>query len=52
VCTPKRPIRGIDTRQSIRWIRATSMMKGIDRYETGCQADQTGMIPDAYLTIQ
>jgi hypothetical protein len=22
----KRPIRGIDTRQSIRWIRATSMM--------------------------
>jgi hypothetical protein len=28
VCTLKRPLRGIDMRQSIRWIRATPMMGG------------------------
>jgi hypothetical protein len=35
VLTLKRPIRGIDMRQSIRWIHATSMMGKDDRYEMG-----------------
>jgi hypothetical protein len=39
-------------RQSIRWICATSMMGGDDRYETGYQMDQTGVIPDAYISHQ
>jgi hypothetical protein len=52
VYTLKRPIRGIDTKQSIRWIRTTSVMEGSDRYETGYQIDQIGVIPDTYADIQ
>jgi hypothetical protein len=52
VLTLKHPIRGIDTRQSIRWVRATSMMDRDDRYETEEETDQTGMIPDAYTDRQ
>jgi hypothetical protein len=52
VLTLKCPIRGIDTRWSIRWICTISMMEGNDRYEMGYQTDQTGMISDAYTDIQ
>jgi hypothetical protein len=48
----KRPIRGIDMKQSIRWIHTTSVMGMNDRYEMGYQTDQTGVIPDAYSDIQ
>ena len=53
VRTLKHPVRGIDTRQSIRWICATSMM-GVRmiNMKRGRDIDQTGVIPDTYTDIQ
>jgi hypothetical protein len=50
VRTLKRPIRGIDMRQSIRWICATSKMDGrMMDMKWGSKIDQTGVIPDSYI---